>query len=198
MRENMINKKATFILSAATIRDFPSPSGKEYAIMGRSNVGKSSFVNHVLANHNLARVSRKPGKTVLANFYKLDDIMTWVDLPGYGYARTSWKEKDRCSRLINDYCQNRENLCGIIWLLDIRHVGIKADREAYTWFSTLNLPLFPVMTKCDKLTVNKQKNQVKEFISFFRFTPPVVTYSINQESSRTHFWDTFSLWSHNI
>jgi len=87
-----------FLCSAAFSKDFPLPQGEEYAIVGRSNVGKSSFLNHVLERQGLARTSRTPGKTSLANFYRVDETMVWVDLPGYGYARSSGSERERWSK----------------------------------------------------------------------------------------------------
>lgn len=185
---------AVFISSSAFYKELPEPQGEEYAVLGRSNVGKSSFINHVLSNSNLARVSKTPGKTSLANLYKLDDSMFWVDLPGYGYAKVSGDEKQRWSKLIAEYCEKRPNLMGLLWLIDIRHIGVKADMEAFTWLSDLGKPLFPVLTKGDKLTTNEKKKQVKAAIETFGFESEPVIYSVNEHMSRERFWDRFTQW----
>ncbi|MDO5577593.1 MAG: ribosome biogenesis GTP-binding protein YihA/YsxC [Fibrobacter sp.] len=135
---NNRHHNVSFMISAANYTDIKPSNDEEYAILGRSNVGKSSFINHVLENRNLARISKKPGKTSLANFYRVDQQMVWVDLPGYGYAKVSGGERIRWSKLIASYCEKRKNLCGIIWLIDIRHIGAKADIEAYEWLKSLD------------------------------------------------------------
>ncbi|MBD3315505.1 MAG: ribosome biogenesis GTP-binding protein YsxC, partial [Chitinivibrionales bacterium] len=168
---------AAFICSAARYEDAPPPRGGEFCLLGRSNVGKSSFVNHVLGNRRLARVSGRPGKTNLANFYRITEDMIWVDLPGYGYARTSHGERKRWSRLINDYCRQRPNLAGILWLLDFRHPGTRLDVEACRWLKSLQLPLLPIFTKCDKVPRSKRQKHLNEFERIFGFEGPFVLYS---------------------
>lgn len=192
--EKLLKVEATFLLSAAHYGGLPEPKGDEYGIMGRSNVGKSSFVNHVLGNYSLARVSKKPGKTSFANFYKITNQITWVDLPGYGYAKASHKEKKKWSALIRDYCEHRTNLRGLIWLLDIRHVGTQADIEAHRWLCTIGIPLFPVITKGDKLPQSKRTKQAREFKRFFHLNDTPLVYSIKKHSSRAAFWKLFLQW----
>ncbi|MFP4417453.1 MAG: ribosome biogenesis GTP-binding protein YihA/YsxC [Chitinivibrionales bacterium] len=187
-------QNAEFLLSAATKKDFPEPSGAEYCLLGRSNVGKSSFINHVLENRKLAMVSKKPGKTSLANFFRITDDLFWVDLPGYGYAKTSKSEKMRWSKLIADYCTQRENLAGIIWLLDIRHPGTDADRQAHQWLRGLNLPFFPVFTKCDKIKRSKYREQSAHYHKLFNLPHQGVFYSTEQHDSRARFWSRFEEW----
>ena len=196
--DKVLKDEPKFLYSIAHHKELPKPVFMEYCIMGRSNVGKSSFINHVLEKSNLARVSKTPGKTGFANFYKVDNTIAWVDLPGYGYAKASRSEKTRWSTLINNYCRKRENLYGVIWLIDIRHVGMKADREAYDWFYKLGLPIFPVVTKSDKLTQSKRIKNVREIELFFQFTFPPVVYSIYKNSSRKQFWKGFTLWREAI
>ena len=190
--------EARFICSAANFRDLPPPSGEEYAILGRSNVGKSSFVNHVLENRTLARVSKTPGKTSLANYYRISEDLIWVDLPGYGYARTSGAEKTRWSQLIAAYCEKRSNLSGIIWLIDIRHVGTRADMEAYAWFGNLGKPIFPVLTKGDKLSAQQRTAQVKKARHLYSFVTDPVVYSTQEHKSRERFWLRFEEWRKKI
>jgi GTP-binding protein len=185
---------AEFIISAAYCHQLPPPGGPEYCVMGRSNVGKSSFINHALSDHRLAKVSRTPGKTTLANVFRLSNGITWVDLPGYGYAHASRTEKVRWSQLIQEYCSTRKSLAGIIWLLDIRHPGMQADQEAFVWLSSLNLPIFPVFTKYDKVTQLVARANIKAYIELFCFPMECVCYSINHHASRQGFWRAFSAW----
>jgi GTP-binding protein len=198
--EEMIKKRvqAEFLFSAAYFKEIPVLLEKEFAVLGRSNVGKSSFINHVLENKNLARISKRPGKTTLANFYKIDNGTTWVDLPGYGYAKSPFEEKDRWSKLIAAYCEQRPNLTGIIWLIDMRHIGVKRDMEAFGWLKTLNKPFFPVLTKADKLTKNEKYKHLKLAKETFGFVNDPVTYSIEVHGSRELFWDHFDIWMQNL
>jgi len=197
MAEAQKKYSVEFVRSAAHFRELPAPAGEEYAVLGRSNVGKSTFINHSLACGPLARVSKKPGKTTLANLYKLDDGLFWVDLPGYGYAEASIAEKERWGKLIADYCGKRGNLAGIIWLLDIRHPGSKADMEANVWLAGLGRRVLPVLTKGDKLSRSQQKKQVNEFCTIFGFTEEPVVYSSLEHGSRGRFWDRFETWRKN-
>ncbi|MDG5814915.1 ribosome biogenesis GTP-binding protein YihA/YsxC [Chitinispirillales bacterium ANBcel5] len=186
--------KAQFVTSAAHFSDLPPLTEDEYAVFGRSNVGKSSFINHVFSSGVIARTSQKPGKTTLANLYKVSDGSAWVDLPGYGYARASIREMERWSRLIGEYCSGRENLAGIIWLLDIRHPGIAADKEAASWLYELKLPVFPVLTKSDKLSRNNQLKNAAQFKKIFNFKTDTLLYTVTDHSSRERFWQMFELW----
>lgn len=185
---------AQFLLSAARYSELPKPTGVEYCILGRSNVGKSSFINHILDNKSLARVSKTPGKTNCANCYRINGSMIWVDLPGYGYAKTSRSEKKRWSKLISDYCMKRENLCGIIWLIDMRHIGVRADIDAYAWLHKCAVPFLPVLTKSDKLSQKERAVQVKKAGETFFCSSAPVTYSIRKPGSRERFWKQFRLW----
>jgi len=194
MNEAQKKYSVQFIQSAAHYKELPAPAGAEYAVLGRSNVGKSTFINHALASGALARVSKRPGKTTLANLYKLDSGLYWVDLPGYGYAKASGDEKDRWSRLIADYCGKRENLAGIIWLLDIRHPGVAADMEAKAWLDSIGKPVLPVLTKGDKLSRPMQKKQSNEYCKVFGFTEVPVIYSSLEHESRARFWGRFNGW----
>ncbi len=199
--ENRIDRKrpeAVFLSSSAYYKELPAPNGDEFALLGRSNVGKSSFINHILEKKALAKTSKTPGKTTLANFYKVDTNIIWVDLPGYGYAKSSIDEKMRWSKLIADYCEKRANLAGIIWLIDIRHIGIKADIEAFLWLNSTGAPIFPVLTKADKLNISQQKQQVKAAIEIFKFTNEPLICSVHDHSSIDKFWKKFDFWRKSL
>jgi GTP-binding protein len=186
--------KAEFIMSAAHFSELPAHEEEEFCVMGRSNVGKSSFINHVFENRRLARVSKMPGKTILANVYRVSDGTMWVDLPGYGYARTARTERVRWNRLIEEYCEKRNNLKGIIWLLDARHAGLPIDLEAWEWLGHRHLPLLPVLMKCDKLSRSEIVAQKNAFIKAFGFSRSPVTYSVNDAMYRDRFWKRYEQW----
>jgi ribosome biogenesis GTP-binding protein YsxC/EngB len=186
--------KAEFIMSAAHFSELPAHEEEEFCVMGRSNVGKSSFINHVFENRRLARVSKMPGKTILANVYRISDGSMWVDLPGYGYARTAKTEKVRWGRLIEEYCEKRKNLKGIIWLLDVRHVGLSIDLEAQEWLGHRHVPLLPVLMKCDKVSRGQLSLQTKSFIKTFSFTFGPVPFSTKEILYRERFWKEYEIW----
>jgi GTP-binding protein len=189
---------AAFISSSAHFKELPAPTGDEFAILGRSNVGKSSFINHVLENRNLARTSKTPGKTTLANLYQVEKDLVWVDLPGYGYARSCSAERMRWSQLIRDYCEKRDALKGIIWLIDVRHIGVAADVEALEWFSSLGVPLFAVLTKIDKITKGLRNAKVSQAQKVFNLNIAPVLYSNVEHDSRERFWDRFDAWRNDL
>ena len=188
----------SFFVSAGRFSELPEPSGPEYAVMGRSNVGKSSFINHVLDNRRLARVSGTPGKTILANVYHIDNGQIWVDLPGYGYARKSRSELDRLNRLVRDYCTRRESLSGILWLCDIRHPGMDADRHAGEWFRSIGVPVFTILTKADKVPRGRRDEKAGIFREIFNLDREPLCYSIRSQEARARFWDGFIPWSARI
>ena len=166
--------------------------------MGRSNVGKSSFMNHVLERQGLARTSRTPGKTSLANFFRIDETMVWVDLPGYGYAKTSGSERERWSHLIRVYGEERRCLTGILWLIDIRHPGVAADREAREWLGEIGVPVFPILTKGDKVTRQQATVQLRRAVSILQLAAEPVVYSTLQHASRERFWERFTVWRQTL
>jgi len=195
-KSNAVQRPAAeFLFSAANFSEIPKSKSREFCVCGRSNVGKSSFINHVFADNRLARVSKMPGKTTLANFFSVSDGSVWVDLPGYGHAQRARTEQLRWSRLIGDYCEGRENLRGAIWLCDSRHVGLDIDKEAYEWFRSLDLPVLPVLTKTDKLTRRQQSENVKKFTGLFHPEFEPVLFSYAGELSREVFWERYYYWA---
>jgi GTP-binding protein len=189
---------AEFLFSAAQYKEIPASNRREFCILGRSNVGKSSFFNHVFANNRLARVSKTPGKTTLANFFSVGDGSVWVDLPGYGHAQRAKTEQVRWSRLVADYCEERKNLRGVIWLCDSRHPGLGIDKEAFAWLSSLGLPVLTVLTKADKLTRQEQDGVLKTFIELLPVEPVPVLFSCSGEMYRRVFWDHFYAWARRL
>ena len=155
-------QKASFLASYGTPEQLPLPKRMEVVFAGRSNVGKSSMLNRLFLRKNLARVSSVPGKTATVNFYQLDPIYL-VDLPGYGYAKTSKKEKFRFNRLIRGYFEGGRNLLLIVVLLDIRHSPSDLDKYMLDFCIDNELPFLILLTKADKLSEPKQKERINSF-----------------------------------
>ena len=140
-----------FVTSAPDLSLCPDLGGKpEFALLGRSNVGKSSFINKLTRRKRIAHTSNTPGKTRLINFYLVDDSWVLVDLPGYGYAKVSKKEQARWRAALEQYLQNRESLLGVIQLVDSRHGPQKNDVEMNRWVLEAGLAPAVVLTKTDK------------------------------------------------
>jgi GTP-binding protein len=186
---------AHFMTSAACYKDLPQHDGLEFCIVGRSNVGKSSFINHLFGSNCLARVSKTPGRTTLANFYGVSDGTVWVDLPGYGYAHAPRGDRHRFGRLVQEYCENRPNLRGVIWLCDIRHPGQGLDIVAYEWLGSLGVPVCAVLTKADKISKHAVRRNLLEYSGFFCFDPAPILYSIHGNGPRAAFFTTYETWS---
>lgn len=140
---------------------WPSENIEEIAFVGRSNVGKSSFINAFLGRKSLAKTSSTPGKTRTINFYNIDKKFRLVDLPGYGYAKVSKKEKEKWDKLINEYLHDRENLKEVFLLVDIRHEPTDLDRQMYDWIIESGFTGFIIATKYDKISKNQLQKHIK-------------------------------------
>lgn len=139
-----------FMISAASPKDFPKTRLPEIAFAGKSNVGKSSVINRLLQRKNFARVGEKPGKTIHVNYFTVDKCCYFVDLPGYGYAKVSQAEKDRWSRLMEDYFAAGRIDLGIL-IVDARHAPTNNDITMARWFIDSGCPFVVVANKLDKL-----------------------------------------------
>ncbi|MDU5417215.1 ribosome biogenesis GTP-binding protein YihA/YsxC [Peptoniphilus harei] len=153
--------KAELEKVAVEEKQYPDPKIKEFAFAGRSNVGKSSFINAMLNRKNLARTSSTPGKTRTINFYRVNDDLRLVDLPGYGYAKVAKSEKEKWAGIINRYLENRENLVETILLVDIRHEPTALDKQMYDYIIESGFSGIVIATKKDKI----KKSQVDKHIS---------------------------------
>lgn len=139
-----------FLISAANPKDFPANRLPEIAFAGKSNVGKSSVINRILQRKNFARVGEKPGKTIHVNYFTIDKTCYFVDLPGYGYAKVSQKEKDRWGKLMEDYFAAQRIDLGIL-IVDSRHPPTNNDITMANWFLDSGCPFVVVANKLDKL-----------------------------------------------
>ena len=143
--------QASFLTSAGKLSQLPEDSGFEVAFAGRSNAGKSSAINVLTNNQQLARTSKTPGRTQLINFFLLDDQRRLVDLPGYGYAKVSRQTKQQWDALLDDYLRSRQSLVGLVLLMDCRHPMKEFDMQLINWCAAANLRLHILLTKSDKL-----------------------------------------------
>ena len=152
-------QKVEFLISAATVKDFPKNRLPEIAFAGKSNVGKSSVINRLLQRKNFARVGEKPGKTIHVNYFTIDGKCYLVDLPGYGYAKVSQAEKERWGRLMEDYfAANRIDL-GVM-IVDCRHAPTNNDITMARWFLDSGCPFVVVANKLDKVKKSELKGNL--------------------------------------
>lgn len=156
----MLVKKAEIIITAVKEEQYPPEGVPEIALAGRSNVGKSSLINTLINRKNLARTSGQPGKTQTLNFYNINDEFRFVDLPGYGYAKVSRKEREKWADMINRYLTKRQSLREVILLVDIRHSPGEHDKMMYDWIKSIGFSGIVVATKADKLSKNQQAKQI--------------------------------------
>lgn len=150
-----------FMISAVSDAQYPATNMKEIALSGRSNVGKSSFINSVSGRKNIARISSKPGKTMTLNFYNMDEQFIFVDVPGYGYAKQSKKEREKWGRMIESYLAEREALSCVVQLIDIRHDPTEDDILMYDYLKHFEIPVIVVCTKADKIAKSKVQKHLK-------------------------------------
>ncbi len=157
----MIIKNPKFEISAVGPKQYPKGELPESVLVGKSNGGKSSFINTMLGRKNLARTSNTPGKTRQINFYNVDDLFYFVDLPGYGFSKMSKQEKVISGKYIEEYLEKRENIALVVHLLDIRHQPTEDDRLMYDYILRSNLPFMVVTNKADKIAVTKVDTEVE-------------------------------------
>lgn len=186
----MIVKNPEFIISAVSPRQYPACSLPEAALVGRSNVGKSSFINAMLNRKNIARVSSTPGKTREINFYNLDDKMHFVDLPGYGFASVAKDKKASWGDVIQTYLISRQQLKLIVMLADIRHKPSEDDVLMYQWITSHNIPHIVVATKVDKITKSKVKGRLDEIKAVLGMAGQtvLVPFSSETKQGRDEIW----------
>ncbi len=152
--------KVDYELSAGTYAQLPASTLPEIVFSGRSNVGKSSLINKVLNRKNLARVSSQPGKTITINFYKADTARL-VDLPGYGYAKHSFDERNRWGKMIEEYFQSGRDIKLVLQLVDMRHKPTEDDLQMLDFLYQTGTPFIAVLTKCDKLNKTEFQDCLK-------------------------------------
>ena len=180
----MIIRSAKFLISNSTVDKCPDSNLPEYAFIGRSNVGKSSLINMLAQNKKLAMTSATPGKTMLINHFLINDSWHIVDLPGYGYAQRSKKDREALQKMIESYVLKRKQMTNLFVLIDIRHAPQKNDLEFITWLGMHAVPFSIIFTKADKLkaTVGTKKVEAykSELLKQWDELPPIfVSSSLN-------------------
>lgn len=152
-------------ISAVHPNQYPKDGLPEITLTGRSNVGKSSLINTLINRKKLARTSSQPGKTQTLNFYRIEDLMYFVDVPGYGYAKVSQKNRDQWAKMVETYFERRSEISGVISLVDARHEPTKLDQQMISFIHYYELPLLVVGTKIDKVARgkwNKAESQIRK------------------------------------
>ena len=150
-----------FVVSAEKLSQCPVFNLPEFALLGRSNVGKSSFINGLANNKKLAKTSNTPGKTRLINFFQFSDKFMIADLPGYGYAKVSKEAQNRWQKYLEEYLLKREQTVSLVQLIDGRHDIQKNDFQMREWVEAYNLPIFTIVTKMDYVPKSKTLNVIK-------------------------------------
>lgn len=157
------------VMSAVSASQYPTDGKPEIALVGRSNVGKSSLTNTLIQRKNFARTSSQPGKTQTLNFYDVEDKLYFVDVPGYGYAKVSKAQREAFGVMIEEYITSRKQLRGVISLVDARHEPSEDDISMYEWLHYYNIPILVVATKSDKISrgkFNKAESVIKKALGF--------------------------------
>ncbi len=165
----MIVKNPKFEISCVSPKQYPTNGLPEIVLVGKSNVGKSSFINTMINRKSLARTSSEPGKTRQINFYNIDNTFYFVDLPGYGYSKMSKQEQEKVGKFTEDYLVKRNTISLIIFLVDIRHKPTENDRLMYNYVMKSNLPFMVLANKADKIAPTKVESYVEDLKKEFRY-----------------------------
>jgi GTP-binding protein len=187
-------KSSDFIISAVEPEQYPEADMPELAFAGRSNVGKSSLLNMLLGRNNLARTSRKPGKTQTINFFSVDEKFRIVDLPGYGFARVAKTEKERWGEYIEAYLESRENLIEVFLLVDIRHEPNEHDIMMYDYIRAAGFSGYVFCTKLDKLKNSELMTKLSVIKETLNIVDPrlIIPVSSTNRKGKYKAWDLFN------
>ncbi|MDX8046586.1 ribosome biogenesis GTP-binding protein YihA/YsxC [Gracilibacillus sp. S3-1-1] len=186
--------KAEIVISAVSEKQYPADRKPEIALAGRSNVGKSSFINKIINRKNLARTSSKPGKTQTLNFYNINDLLYFVDVPGYGYARVSKKEREKWGKMMEEYFSLRDTLRLTVLIVDIRHEPTEDDRMMYDFLKYYEIPVLVIATKLDKIAKNKRSAHIKRVVETLDLdqSDSVIPFSAETSEGKEDVWSYLS------
>ncbi|CAM3317910.1 ribosome biogenesis GTP-binding protein YihA/YsxC [Paenibacillus lupini] len=186
--------QSDFIISAVRPEQYPIDALPEIALAGRSNVGKSSLINKLILRKNLARTSSQPGKTQQLNYYRVNDMVYFVDFPGYGYAKVSKTKRELFGQMIETYIRDREELKLQLLVIDMRHAPSKDDVLMYHWLKHYNVPTCIVCTKADKIPKSKWDKHIKVIKETLEADPrdSVVMFSSETGLGRDRLWEVIT------
>ncbi|MDQ0429907.1 GTP-binding protein [Planomicrobium stackebrandtii] len=178
------------VISAVRPDQYPEDGLPEFALAGRSNVGKSSFINKMIGRKSMARISSKPGKTQTLNFYKIEEKLFYVDVPGYGYAKVSKSEREAWGKMIERYITDREPLRAVIQIVDLRHPPSKDDVAMYDFMKHFEIPCIIIATKADKIPRgkwDKHKKIVRTTLDMDK-SDPLIVFSSETGLGKDEAW----------
>jgi GTP-binding protein len=182
---------AEFVTSAVTPAQYPADLGPEVAFVGRSNVGKSSLINTLLNRRGLAKTSATPGKTRTINFFRVNGNLGFVDLPGYGFAQVSRAERATWGPMVERLFRTRQELRGVVQLIDVRHAPTAEDQRTRTWLLQWHRPLLVVATKVDKIGRPQRPAHLKQVVDVLTLDrdASVVLFSAQTGEGREKIWE---------
>jgi GTP-binding protein len=186
----MLIRSAKFVCSAVTPEQYPPADLPEVAFAGRSNVGKSSLINRILNRKKLVRTSKTPGRTQLLNFFEINGIYRFVDLPGYGYAKVPDEVRRRWRPMVETFLTARANMRGIVLLFDLRRMPSQEDMAFWDWLQAKGIAVIAVITKVDKLSKNKRNKQVVSIAKTLGCKPKeLLQFSAMSGEGRDQIWE---------
>ncbi|MGG6819284.1 UNVERIFIED_CONTAM: ribosome biogenesis GTP-binding protein YihA/YsxC [Staphylococcus pseudoxylosus] len=179
------------LISAVKPEQYPETGLSEVGLSGRSNVGKSTFINSMIGRKNMARTSQQPGKTQTLNFYNIDNQLVFVDVPGYGYAKVSKKQREAFGIMIEKYISQREELKLVIQLVDLRHNPTEDDILMYNYLKYYEIPTFVVATKEDKIAKGKVQKHLANIQQKLEIEPEdeIISYSSIKNNNQQQIWN---------
>ncbi|MBF2295243.1 YihA family ribosome biogenesis GTP-binding protein [Staphylococcus epidermidis] len=188
---NINPNNINLIISAVKKAQYPDTGLTEVALSGRSNVGKSTFINSMIGRKNMARTSQQPGKTQTLNFYNIDEQLIFVDVPGYGYAKVSKVQREKFGKMIGEYITQRENLKLVIQLVDLRHQPTEDDVLMYNYLKHFDIPTLVICTKEDKIAKGKVQKHIKRIKDKLELEPGdnIISYSSIKNSKQQEIWN---------
>ncbi len=185
----MIVRSAEFATSAVRPSQYPPPGRPEIAFAGRSNVGKSSLMNMLLGRKNLVKTSSTPGRTQTINFFLINDQFSFVDLPGYGYAKVPKAVRKSWGPMVERYLKTREGLSAVVVILDVRRLPNQGDHDLLAWLGHYKIPAIVALTKADKLKKNKQEKQRSAIARELSTDPSLLTlFSATTGLGKRELW----------
>ncbi|MDT1095231.1 ribosome biogenesis GTP-binding protein YihA/YsxC [Staphylococcus pseudintermedius] len=191
---NINPNEVDILISAVKPEQYPELDLPEVALSGRSNVGKSTFINSMIGRKNMARTSRQPGKTQTLNFFNIDNQLIFVDVPGYGYAKVSKKQREAFGKMIETYITTREALKLVIQLVDLRHPPTEDDVLMYDFLKYYDIPTLIIATKEDKIPKGKVQKHIKIIKEKLELESgdQIISYSSIEKKKQDQIWAAIS------